>query len=670
MVLFGSSRIALSCCCLLAASLGLQAQPADSTRVLKRVSVTGRLRQWKTTLFPQQRLDQEEINRMAHTNVADIIRYFPGTQVKDYGGIGGLKTVSVRSLGAHHTGVVYDGIPITDMQGGQIDLGKLFTGSLQSIALYNAQPDRLLQPARVFASASSIYLQSATELHAGWKAQLALRGGSAGFVNPSLLLAYSDNRHQVHNLQFEWQSATGNYPFKAYDTGGTVKRQNADIQQLRLEYNGCWRGKDSSLLRWKWNAYRSDRGLPGSVIFFNPISAQRLKNQDWFLQSAYEKNIAKRTRVLLSGKYNHLHTYYLDPNFLSSSGKLENRFTEQELYGSVAMEHRFNNWFTTSVSGDGFYNQLRRSGEFLTDTANPNRTGWLLNLAVKANGQRFTLQSNLLYQQITDHINATKTPAGFQRLTPTVMLSVQPFDSIPLQVRAFYKNIFRSPTFNDLYYTFVGNAQLKPEDIQQWNLGISWQPKTNRYWKQLLLQIDGYVNRVNNKIMAVPRQNLFQWSMMNVGRVHVTGIDASLAWESNWHRQAQWYARTAYAFQQALDRSDPQSPSYNQQLPYTPVHTGSGLLGYRFRHWFVHYQFMWSAYRYRAGDRVPDNFLPGWQTHDARIGYAFRSQHRFSHRFSLELSNIGNQSYEIIRYYPMPGFQFRLGYQLTFTSSP
>lgn len=654
---------------LLLASLCLRAQPTDSTRLLKRVSVTGRLRQWKANLFPQQQVNQEEINRMAHTNVADIIRYFPGTQVKDYGGIGGLKTVSVRSLGAHHTGVVYDGIPITDMQGGQIDMGKLFTGNLQSIELFNAQPNQLLQPARVFASASSIYLQSSTERHRGWKAQLNLRAGSFGFVNPSLLLAYSDNRHQLHNLQFEWQSATGNYPFKAYDSSGKVNRQNADIQQFRIEYNGCWRGKDSSLLRWKWNAYQSNRGLPGSVIYFNPFSAQRLKNQDWFLQTSYEKKISNKTSLLFSGKYNHLFTFYRDPNFLSSSGKLENRFTEQEIYGSVAIQQRFTHWLTASVSGDGFYNQLRRSGEFLTDTANPNRTGWLANLAAKASWQRITLQGSLLYQQITDRINANKTPAGFQRLTPTVMLSVQPFDSIPLQVRAFYKNSFRSPTFNDLYYTFVGNAQLKPEDVQQWNLGLSWQPNMNRFWKQLLIQIDAYQNRVNNKIMAVPRQNLFQWSMMNVGRVHVTGIDASVAWESNWRRHAQWYARGAYAFQQALDRSDPASPAYNQQLPYTPLHTGSGMLGYRLRQWFFHYQFIWSAYRYRPGDQVPDNFLPGWQTHDARIGFELHNQYRFVHRFSLELNNIGNQSYEIIRYYPMPGFQFRVGYQLNFQST-
>ena len=46
-----------------------------------------------------------------------------GVTVKDYG-IGGLKTVSVRSLGANHTTVSYDGIALTDVQSGQIDIGR------------------------------------------------------------------------------------------------------------------------------------------------------------------------------------------------------------------------------------------------------------------------------------------------------------------------------------------------------------------------------------------------------------------------------------------------------------------------------------------------------------------------------------------------------------------
>ena len=42
---------------------------------------------------------------MGVADVAEAVKHFAGVQVRDYGGIGGLKTVGVRGLGAMHTGV-------------------------------------------------------------------------------------------------------------------------------------------------------------------------------------------------------------------------------------------------------------------------------------------------------------------------------------------------------------------------------------------------------------------------------------------------------------------------------------------------------------------------------------------------------------------------------------
>lgn len=47
------------------------------------------------------------------------MKRFIGSYGTGYGGDpGGLKTVSVRSLGAKHTAVSYDGVTITDAQSG------------------------------------------------------------------------------------------------------------------------------------------------------------------------------------------------------------------------------------------------------------------------------------------------------------------------------------------------------------------------------------------------------------------------------------------------------------------------------------------------------------------------------------------------------------------------
>ena len=75
-------------------------------------------------IIPSQKLTGEELKNLNSLSVADAVRYFSGVQIKDYGGIGGLKTVDIRSMGTNHMGVFYDGIQLGNAQNGQIDLGK------------------------------------------------------------------------------------------------------------------------------------------------------------------------------------------------------------------------------------------------------------------------------------------------------------------------------------------------------------------------------------------------------------------------------------------------------------------------------------------------------------------------------------------------------------------
>ena len=60
--------------------------------------------------MPTQLLQGKELEKLNSLSVADAIRYFSGVQLKDYGGVGGIKTINVRSLGSAHTAVFYDGI--------------------------------------------------------------------------------------------------------------------------------------------------------------------------------------------------------------------------------------------------------------------------------------------------------------------------------------------------------------------------------------------------------------------------------------------------------------------------------------------------------------------------------------------------------------------------------
>jgi len=89
--------------------------------------------------MPAQMLSGRELERLNSLSVADAIRYFSGVQLKDYGGVGGIKTINVRSLGSAHTAVFYDGMSIGNAQNGQVDLGKYSLDNIEAIELYNGQ---------------------------------------------------------------------------------------------------------------------------------------------------------------------------------------------------------------------------------------------------------------------------------------------------------------------------------------------------------------------------------------------------------------------------------------------------------------------------------------------------------------------------------------------------
>ena len=64
----------------------------DSIHVLEGVVVTERF--IPKDVIPAQVLGGRDLQRLSAVSVADALRYFAGVQIKDYGGIGGLKTVT------------------------------------------------------------------------------------------------------------------------------------------------------------------------------------------------------------------------------------------------------------------------------------------------------------------------------------------------------------------------------------------------------------------------------------------------------------------------------------------------------------------------------------------------------------------------------------------------
>ena len=92
----------------------------------------------KDVIIPQT-LKGAELQDLNALSVADALRYFAGVQIKDYGGVGGIKTINVRSMGSQHTAVYYNGVQLGNAQNGQVDLGRFSLDNMEQIDLFNGQ---------------------------------------------------------------------------------------------------------------------------------------------------------------------------------------------------------------------------------------------------------------------------------------------------------------------------------------------------------------------------------------------------------------------------------------------------------------------------------------------------------------------------------------------------
>lgn len=634
----------------------------DSVRYLQEAEVHGtRMPVISPSAIPVQKITSVDIGKIQALQISDVVKRFAGVQVKDYGGIGGLKTISVRGLGTNHTAFSYDGITIQDGQTGQIDLGRYSLGNVEEISLGIGNPIELLLPARAFASGSIIEVKTIAPRFAENRklaTTINLKTGSFGFFNPLILVQNKLSQKVSLSTLAEWQFVDGHYPY-ILDYGGITseeRRKNTDVNTLHLEEDIFVSFNDTDHLVTKVYFYKSERGLPGATIFYNPHSSQRLWNENFFIQSRYEKSFTGKFKTLFSAKFSQNELRFLDPDYLGSSGKLDNRYEQHELYGSVAGVLTLSDEIQLSFATDGFYNSMDAN---LYQFPYPSRLTSLTSFNAAFKSSYFDLQIGALGTLVFENTERLEAADNQYRLSPSFVIGFKPFGKDDLLVRFFYKNVFRMPSFNDLYYSGVGNHKLKPEDAQQINAGIVYTAAREEHSQFVSVSIDVYTNRVTNKIVALPTKNIFIWSMMNLGVVSIRGLDVAIHAGTDVSKNISVTLDGSYTYQRALDKTNPETKTYNNQIAYTPVHSGSATLAIHTKIIAVSYNLLFSGKRYTLNHNIYPNRMPHYTEHGFTLSKKFNAG-RLKNSVSFEALNVFNLQYEVVKNFPMPGRSFRL----------
>ena len=175
------------------------------------------------------------------------------------------------------------------------------------------------------------------------------------------------------------------------------------------------------------------------------------------------------------------------------TGQTENNYYQQEYYLSASALWRALDNLSFSLATDGSVNRMNAD---LRDFAKPMRYSWLTALAGKYVTDWMTLSASVLATWVHEDVERGSSAGMHRKLSPYIGVSFKPFAAEEFHVRFFYKDIFRLPSFNDLYYGQTGNINLKPENARQLNVGITYTKQICDFIPYLTLTADAYVNRV------------------------------------------------------------------------------------------------------------------------------------------------------------------------------
>ncbi|XOV68258.1 MAG: TonB-dependent receptor plug domain-containing protein [Fluviicola sp.] len=597
-------------------------------------------------------LDETDIQAMNPDDAAGLVAKIPGTTIKSYGALGGLKTVSIRGLGGQHTAVIIDGFQVSNAQSGQINLGQIqsdgvvYAGAGVHFNYYSLDA--------VSANFTGNHLYFNTFLRHKYREGNSLKANVryGSFMRREAYLQGDRSKGKWHFGAFgKYRDAEGSYPFEYLNGTQRVEglRGNNDFQDIHFGFKAGRRFENNRFLKVYHRFSRINQGLPGAVLFYNQSADERMTTLDNRVMVEFlQDKSTNGYRVYANAGMNQLD--YFDPTYLNAEGFIDNQFNNFD--AKLGYIHKWN-WksYFFKFGVEEKVDVLQSNRESL---GTPFRlSSFFLGLARKE-WKKWVAEVTGGMQLVYDEND--QNAQWHTQFTPNVLLEYK--RTHERKYSLLYKRNFRLPSFNELYFGEIGNHNLVPEIAHQFALSHDWKIR-NDSRGQWRVKTEGYFNRVQNKIVAIPTKNLFIWSMQNVAEAMVYGASIDMRFERRLRSDTRFEIWTNYTWQRVIDIT-PDAITYGHQVAYTPEHTANADFMFVRKGWSARISNNFVSGRYALNQNISANYLDPFWTMDAAVGYKHElgDKHKIGIQFNVR--NLTNVSYAFIRSYVMPGRHYLL----------
>ncbi len=477
---------------------------------------------------------------ITYNTLGDLLSHQANLTIKNYGTEGMASSVSLRGAGSSRTQILWEGIPLNSISAGDNNLS-LIPASVFSTIEINRTASATSNGSGTFGGSISCNSKpdwgyyGKGEMHKA-TADANLSYGSFNTFKSNVNYSLSALRKINYQGSFFYTQSDGDFDYYDYIRLENLKRQNADFQKYGTIQTLHFQHKKLTAQASLWYQV-NDANLPALLgTTSSNVEHQTDSSLRYLLKINYninDKNILHYTTAYINDY--ELYTQKITPTAetYSTYSEIQNQTNTHILNFTHWINDNFN--FLTELQGKWAKADIDNYGEAKTEYS----TAGIVKLAYK---EYFGLEKIDNY-----HHNSYRPYLAYKNRFSSVLSIRKEFNSqytIPfianwgselylgksnIELLLNIGNKYRTPTFNDLYWTGWGNPDLKPES------GWTAEFGANKHFSVLdkhdnehtiILDASTYYSVINDMIMWTPSGSV--WHPYNTAQVVLQGFEMSI----------------------------------------------------------------------------------------------------------------------------------------------
>jgi vitamin B12 transporter len=544
-------------------------------------------------------------------NTPDFLQNIIGGQVQ-MSSPGGLHTLLHRGMGTRHLPILWNGINIQSVVNGSFDYNLIPVALVGDVSFYSFGSPTLTGNNSL---AGALTIEENKNI-----SKLQVTATLSSLQNYMLsVLSEMKTRGMTHQIGVSYSIDKNRYLYR--DGNEIKKRTTTNFNNRNIIYRNQWVLNPKNTIEMDFWWQDASRNIPVSITSAPLDQMQNDRNLRLHLNHKYYTSKYKFSSSL----------YYMKEDLDYFTPSIDSR-SEVDIYqaGLEITEYRKNDHhlfvkYRNDIAHPNFY----------TNTKNRNTINFGASKKV------------LFSDKITSQISIRQDLVD-KSWMPTAASILVNYKNTSLNIAKNYN----LPGFNDLYWPSGGNVNLKTEKIIQAELGSKFDIQRFHFVSKV------YFNIINDWIQWVPG-NSGIFSPINQKKVRSTGFEMDVSRMVDF-TNFQIRSGISYAFNSttALEHYTI-SDQVGKQLIYVPKHKINTFLSIHKKQFDAGVTYRFTSKRYDTSDNSAS--LPANHLVDLNVGYQYKSL-----RWQLNVQNVLNEDYAIVRFFPLPRrhFNFTLRYML------